>query len=95
VSPWKRLFKNVVSVMKTQVDEKTIDLAMGLPQDLPDVKADANKISWVLTNLVANALRYTDLGGHIRVSAEKLDPMFTSQSAMMGPAFPTKSNQEF
>jgi len=70
----ERLFKNVVSVMKAQVDEKTIDLAMGLPQDLPDVKADANKISWVLTNLVANALRYTDLGGHIRVSAEKLDP---------------------
>ena len=70
----ERLFKNVVSVMKAQVDEKTIDLAMGLPQDLPDVKADANKISWVLTNLVANALRYTDLGGHIQVSAEKLDP---------------------
>ena len=31
--------------------------------------ADANKILWVLTNLVANALRYTPRGGFVRISA--------------------------
>ena len=68
------LFKNVISIMKTQAEEKAIDLTFGLPENLPDVKADPTKVSWVLTNLVSNALRYTDRGGHIRVLAEKFDP---------------------
>jgi NtrC-family two-component system sensor histidine kinase KinB len=68
------LFKQVISLMKTQADEQAIDLRFDLPENLPDVKADPTKVSWVLTNLVSNALRYTNRGGHIRVSAEKLDP---------------------
>ncbi len=42
-----------------------------LPEALPPVLADANKILWVLTNLVANALRYTPRGGFVRISAEQ------------------------
>jgi NtrC-family two-component system sensor histidine kinase KinB len=34
------------------------------------VKGDANKITWVLSNLISNALRYTSSGGHIQLSAE-------------------------
>ena len=37
---------------------------------MPDVWADANKATWVLTNLIANALRYTDAGGRIALRAE-------------------------
>ena len=43
-----------------------------MPEGLPDVLADANKITWVLTNLIANALRYVGAGGHVRVSAEQV-----------------------
>jgi NtrC-family two-component system sensor histidine kinase KinB len=68
------LSKEVVTLLKTQVDEKEIDLTLELPQNLANVKADATKVSWVLTNLISNALRYTDRGGHIRVSGEQLDP---------------------
>jgi NtrC-family two-component system sensor histidine kinase KinB len=68
------LSKEVVTLLKTQVDEKEIDLTLELPQNLSNVKADATKVSWVLTNLISNALRYTDRGGHIRVSGEQLDP---------------------
>ena len=37
------------------------------------VWADANKITWLMTNLIANALRYTDAGGHVIVTATTRD----------------------
>ena len=36
--------------------------------------ADVNKITWVLTNLISNALRYTDSGGHVHLSATRTGP---------------------
>ena len=44
------------------------------PEGLPNVRADVNKITWVLTNLISNALRYTSEGGHIHLSAEAYGP---------------------
>jgi NtrC-family two-component system sensor histidine kinase KinB len=40
--------------------------------DLPAVRADANKIIWVLTNLVSNALRVVSKGGHIELQAQRV-----------------------
>ena len=68
------LFKTVVSLLKAQAEEKQVHLALELPQNLPRVRADASKVGWILTNLISNALRYTERKGHIRVSAEQLDP---------------------
>lgn len=59
-------------VLRTQAEEKGVELAVSVPETVPLVRADANKIAWVLTNLIANALRYTPSGGHIRVLAEHL-----------------------
>ncbi len=56
--------------LKKQAEEKGVDLTSDVSEVLPEVKADANKIAWVLTNLIANALRYTGKEGHIRVGAE-------------------------
>ncbi len=37
---------------------------------VPDVRADKERIKWIVNNLVENAVRYTPSGGSIRVSAE-------------------------
>ena len=66
------LTNRAISTLAAQVADKGIELTQQLPADLPAVKADPNKITWVLTNLVANALRYTTQGGHIHVSAEPM-----------------------
>jgi NtrC-family two-component system sensor histidine kinase KinB len=68
------LCEKAVAVLKTQADEKSIELSFELPEGLPMCKADANKITWVLTNLISNALRYTDSGGHIHLFAEHAGP---------------------
>ena len=63
-----------MSVFKTQTEEKGVTLSLNVPKELPDVKADGNKIIWVLTNLISNALRFTSPGGHIRLFAEAFGP---------------------
>lgn len=71
--PVLMLLEKAVSVLKNQAEEKSIELSLEVPDDLPDVKVDANKITWVLTNLIANALRYTERGGHIRLFSEQVN----------------------
>ncbi|MEA3476496.1 MAG: ATP-binding protein [Candidatus Cloacimonadota bacterium] len=68
------LFEKAVAVLKSQADEKSVELSFEVPEGLPYVKVDPNKITWVLTNLISNALRYTDSGGHIRLFAEQIGP---------------------
>jgi NtrC-family two-component system sensor histidine kinase KinB len=61
-----------VAVMKTQVEAKKIELEVNLPPSLPAVTADPAKIVWVLVNLLANAVRYTQAGGHITLAGERV-----------------------
>jgi NtrC-family two-component system sensor histidine kinase KinB len=65
------IVEKALETMRPQGQESSVDLAAQLPEGLPLVLADANKILWVLTNLVANALRYTPHGGFVRIAAEQ------------------------
>jgi len=65
------LCQKAVAVMKPQADEKEIELSVKSPGGLPEVRADANKITWVLINLISNALRYTNSGGYVHVMVEQ------------------------
>ncbi len=61
-----------LAVIRPQTDAKNIALTSEIPEDLPTVWADPNKIVWVLVNLLANAVRHTPEHGHIRVKGERL-----------------------
>ena len=65
----KFLVEKALSPFILQAQEKQITLRNEVAEDLPLVKADPNKITWVLTNLIGNAMRYTNTGGKIQVSA--------------------------
>jgi NtrC-family two-component system sensor histidine kinase KinB len=66
------LFEHAQDIFKGQVSMKQISLTVDNVDNLPLVLADTNKIVWVLSNLVSNALRYVEEGGHIRLSAESV-----------------------
>jgi NtrC-family two-component system sensor histidine kinase KinB len=82
------LCQNATGVLKNQIDAKGAYVTLDLHPHLPNVKADANKIIWVLTNLISNALRYTDSGGQIRLSAERIDPYVHVSVIDNGPGIP-------
>ena len=68
--PVYSLVEQVQSVFQSQMEKKGVSLGTAMDQDLPKIRADANKIIWVLTNLISNALRYVKEGGKIDIKVE-------------------------
>jgi signal transduction histidine kinase len=56
--------------LSRQFEAKGVTLTSNLPDTLPPVLADEDRIGQVMLNLVGNALRYTPLGGRVTISAE-------------------------
>ena len=48
--------------LQIQFQEKNVRLVADVPADLPPLTADEQQLSWVITNLVTNALKYTPGG---------------------------------
>jgi two-component system, NtrC family, sensor histidine kinase KinB len=53
--------------LRGRAEARRIALAEDIPADIPSVLADRPQIERVITNLVTNALRYTDAGGSIQI----------------------------
>jgi NtrC-family two-component system sensor histidine kinase KinB len=84
----RALFEKAVTVFKTQSEEKPASLSFDVPAEISNVKADDNKITWVLSNLISNALRYTPSGGHINLSAESFGSYVQVSVSDDGPGIP-------
>lgn len=82
------LFAHVETIFESQLKEKRISLAVEADGGLPKVRADANKATWVLTNLVSNALRYVSEGGHIGLSARRAGRFVQLSVTDDGPGIP-------
>jgi NtrC-family two-component system sensor histidine kinase KinB len=78
----------VQQVFKSQMDMKEVRLTMDPTVELPSIRADANKIAWVLTNLISNALRYVGKGGHIQLTAHRIGPHVHLSVRDDGPGIP-------
>lgn len=57
---------------RSMVEQKQIRIDVQLEKELPMVFIDTEKTAWVLTNLLSNAIRYTDEGGVIGISAKRI-----------------------
>ena len=55
--------------VQAQLDHKHLRLLLDLPADLPPVRADVEKTTWVLINLLANAIRYSPAEAELTVRA--------------------------
>lgn len=69
----KEIIKHAVKPLTMQAKEKNVDIKINAGDNLSMVKSDFNKITWVLTNLIGNALRYTprDGTGEIKINAKQ------------------------
>ncbi len=56
---------------QAEADKKKIELGFDVPDDELMLEGDKEKIQIILTNLVRNALTFTDAGGQIGIKAEK------------------------
>lgn len=58
---------------KPQGDEKSIELKLELPDELPPVYGDREKVEQILSNLISNSLKFTPPKGEIVISAKLLE----------------------
>ena len=63
------IIATAVDMVRGEVDQRSIRLSVDIPPDLRTVSADASRIVQVITNLLGNAIKFTDGGGTVVVRA--------------------------
>ncbi len=67
----KLFMDGVFKDLEPLVNEKKLNLSLDLPPDVPNVLMDRFMFREVTTNLIANSIRYTNIGGNIKVSFKR------------------------
>jgi len=80
-----RLF--AVQAREQKVDLEVASSAVGT------ILGDETKLTWALSNLVANALRYTPSGGRIRLATEATDGTVLVSVSDTGPGIPAERQE--
>jgi NtrC-family two-component system sensor histidine kinase KinB len=57
------------NIVQPQAQDKDISFSLDLERPDAKVRADVSKIIWVITNLLGNAVRYTENGGWIKLKS--------------------------
>ena len=81
------------ATVQAQLTDKQIALDLQLPFNLPHVRADVEKTTWVLINLLANAIRYSPIGETMTVRAEALNQKVQISVRDHGPGIATEHHE--
>jgi two-component sensor histidine kinase len=66
----KDVIEMAASSLRPHADVKSIQIDVQIPESLPAVYGDQEKIEQILTNLIGNAIKFTPDGGNILISAQ-------------------------
>ena len=69
-SPYE-ILNYAVAAVKMQAEQKGIEININAEENLPLVKADSEKTSWVLINFLTNAITYSSENSKISVTIKK------------------------
>jgi len=65
------LTNKVIEQNKTNAETKKIRLSLNTQLELVEVNSDSSKVSWVINQLVDNALKYTSPGGRVVIKIQQ------------------------
>jgi len=82
------LLSEAAASFRAQADAAGVTVSVDVPPDLPLLDLDPERMRQVLSNLIANALRYTPTDGTIRVRAASEDKSVTLSVSDTGAGIP-------
>jgi len=65
----RTILQSAADAIAARAVDKSIDVVVSVPEGLPSVSVDVDRIGHALRNLLDNALNYTDRGGRITLAA--------------------------
>ncbi|MHC1785314.1 MAG: ATP-binding protein [Anaerolineaceae bacterium] len=89
-----RICLAVLTTAKSKIDECQLQTACQLMPNLPLVWADEEKISWVISQLMDNAIKFTPAGGEILLSLESDGKIVTCSIKDTGIGIPANRQNE-
>lgn len=78
------LVNSCADIMRHTAEKKQIALNLEMPADLPELAADKRACKQMLLNVISNAIKFTDPGGWVRISARVEKDMVAMEVADNG-----------
>jgi len=69
-----KLIRDVAAVLHPIAQKNGVKIRVEVAENLPELKADADRLKQVLLNLVDNAVKYSGPKGRVRIRAEVMGP---------------------
>lgn len=63
------LLRNIVNTCYARAEEKELSLLLDCSKNLPPIFADEKLLTRAISNLVENAIRYSEIGGEVKINA--------------------------
>jgi two-component system phosphate regulon sensor histidine kinase PhoR len=82
------LYAGIARDWGRRFSDKQVSIDIDVAPDLPNLRADESRLQEILYNLLDNALKYTQRGGHIRLAAARRDHTVTISVEDNGPGIP-------
>jgi len=84
------VIRYATQTVRPQLDDKGLQLELHLPDALPQVHGDVEKTTWVLINLLSNAIRYSPTGAPLSIRLLPWGEMVRVSVEDHGPGIPTE-----
>ena len=85
--------QRAVRIFALQAQEKGVTIEAKVPSESLTIVGDPTKLTWAVSNLLSNALRYTPAGGTVRLEAMSHDGRVLVSVADTGPGIPPEQRE--
>jgi signal transduction histidine kinase len=86
----EKVLRETLSPFLKQAEEKGIRIETSISGPVPPISIDSLRFPWIISNLIGNAIRYTDRGGRIELRVEKRGERLYFQCLDNGTGIPER-----
>jgi len=88
IIPFSAIISYAVDGLQPLADDKSQQVVLDIPSRLPHVLGNPIRLRQMLSNLIANSIKYTQSGGKITISARSEGDQIITQVSDNGPGIP-------